>query len=394
MAKRAKRARGPASGTQQGTGSKRAGRVRVSAEALPRRSLRDVQFLADSLHSTYAGKSASSDQLCAAAKISKTSNDTKYKFWSALAYGIIKKDEAAGGQVFALSETGRKIVAPTYDGEDREAIRKAVLTPTVLSKFYSDYDGHPVPGDAHFPNVLETKFNVPRGRTAEAIEIIKDNGKLAGILVPNADGGLDVSLGGAGVSAPSTSLTAESAAPEAETGKTSETPAQAVDWDKVCFYITPIGDDGSDSRKHADMMLKHLLQPVAKEHGMQVVRADKIERSGLITQQIFDHLARSRLCVADLSFSNANAFYELGVRHTCKRATIQVIRKGDRIPFDVSQGRTIVVDTSDVYTVMDRFESARRELSEHIKHALSAKPDVSDDNPVNVYLPGLKITMT
>jgi hypothetical protein len=359
--------------------------------------LRDVRFLAESLHRTYAGKSASWDELCGTANISKTTSDTKYKFWSALAYGVIKKVESAGGHVFALSETGRKIVASTYDGEDREAVRKAVLTPTVLSKFYSDYDGHPVPGDTHFPNVLETKFSVPRARTAEAIEIIKDNGKLAGILVANEDGSLAVRLGGAGAAGARTPPTGETpgeaGAPGEESEESSATGAQTAEWDTTCFYITPIGDDGSVNRKHADMLLKHLLEPVAKEHGLGVVRADKIDRSGLITQQIFEYLARSRLCIADLSFNNANAFYELGVRHTCKGATIQIIRKGDRIPFDISQGRTIVVDTSDVYTVMDRFESARRELSEHIKHALSGRADAADDNPVNVYLPGLKVTM-
>ena len=95
-----------------------------------------------------------------------------------------------------------------------------------------------------------------------------------------------------------------------------------------------------------------------------------------------------------MSFSNPNAFYELGVRHTCKRPTIQLIRKGDKIPFDVAQGRTITIDTSDVYTIMDRFESARRELREHIKHLMAADPGKpSDDNPVEVYLPGLKVTV-
>src|SRR6266513_4776654 len=118
---------------------------------------------------------------------------------------------------------------------------------------------------------------------------------------------------------------------DAATG--TETQGEPSDWDKVCFYITPIGDDGSDSRKHADMMLKHLIEPVFSSLGFRVVRADKIERSGLITQQIFEHLGRSRISVADLSFNNPNAFYELGIRHMTRQPTIQIIRKGDRIPF-------------------------------------------------------------
>lgn len=167
--------------------------------------------------------------------------------------------------------------------------------------------------------------------------------------------------------------------------------AASAEWDKLCFYVTPIGDEGTDVRRHADMMLKHLIEPVVSAVGLKTIRADKIEKSGLITQQVLEHLAYSRLCIADLSFGNPNAFYELGVRHMCLSPTIQVIRKGDKIPFDVSQGRTITVDTSDVYTVMDKFESARKELAEHVKTALSEKRDAPpEDNPIAIYLPGTK----
>ena len=98
--------------------------------------------------------------------------------------------------------------------------------------------------------------------------------------------------------------------------------------------------------------------------------------------------------MADLSFSNPNAFYELGVRHVFRLPTIQLIRKGDKIPFDVSQGRTITIDTSDVYTVMDRFDAARRELPEHVKHIqASGNQGSGEDNPVTIYLPGVKVTL-
>lgn len=148
------------------------------------------------------------------------------------------------------------------------------------------------------------------------------------------------------------------------------------------------------NRGYADMMLKHLMEPILAEFDMVVVRADTIEKSGLITKQIFEHLAHARLCIADLSFNNPNAFYELGVRHMTKKPTIQMIRKNDRIPFDIAQGRTIMIDTSDVYTVMDRMESAKRELKEHVRNALSPGSErVADDNPVQTYLPSLRVTL-
>lgn len=44
------------------------------------------------------------------------------------AYGLLQKESDG----YSVSELGRKITAPTYNGEDKEAIRKAVLIPCAL----------------------------------------------------------------------------------------------------------------------------------------------------------------------------------------------------------------------------------------------------------------------
>jgi hypothetical protein len=362
-------------------------RVELGSDALPRRTLRDVESVAEALRREYASKGASWEELASVLKIGRKTNSTKYLFWSAQAYGVITKD----GNAYSLSELGRKIVAPTYDGEEREARIKALLTPSLLSKFYTDYNGHPIPSPQYFPNVLETRYQIPRERVEEATRIILDNAEHAGILQNLPDGSQQINLSGLGIAPPP----AFSGLEEDEANISHQQVSQlAQDWNKVVFVITPIGDEGTDVRRHADMMLKHLLEPILAEFSMIVIRADRIEKSGLITKQVFEHLAYARLCIADLSFNNPNAFYELGVRHMTKRPTIQMIRKNDRIPFDVAQGRTIMVDTSDVYTVMDRMESAKRELKEHVKNALSPGSEkVADDNPVQTYLPNLRVTL-
>ena len=142
----------------------------------------------------------------------------------------------------------------------------------------------------------------------------------------------------------------------------------------MCFVITPIGEDDSAERKHANMVLKSVIEPVTTELGLVAKRADQIDRAGLITQQIFECLAKAKISIADLSFNNPNAFYELGVRHMCKLPTVQIIRKGDRIPFDVAQGRTIKIDMTDVYSVIESVESAKKELRQYLKHALDLPP--------------------
>ena len=81
------------------------------------------------------------------------------------------------------------------------------------------------------------------------------------------------------------------------------------------------------------------------------------------------------------------------MRQTCLLPLIPIIRKGDKIPFDVSQGRTIKIDTSDPYTLIDRIESAKKELEEYVQNTISNPKESNDDNPIKIYLPNLKITL-
>jgi hypothetical protein len=359
----------------------------LSAEAIPRRSLEQSVEVAKTLRQVYAGKAASFEELATAMGLSKTNNNFKYAVWSAVAYGIVNAEGPKQERRYLLAENGRKIVAENFPGEAQEAKVKAVLTPTVLSKFFTDYNGHPVPPtDEHFANVLENRLRIPRERTKEAIDIILANGKYAGILEEKGAGQAPiVKLSGVPAGEQPT-LTEGSNAPQIEG------LAPVAGWDKTCFFITPLGEENSEERRHANMMLNHVVRPVFQAHGFTVVRADEIARTGLITQQIFDHLAKARVCVADLSFHNPNAFYELGVRHAFLLPTIQIIHKARKIPFDLSQGRTITIDTSDSYMVPDHLDSAKKTLSEYVKNLLAGDSG-SEDNPVAVYLPGIKATV-
>jgi hypothetical protein len=155
---------------------------RLSADALPRRSLEKALEVAKTLRQVFAGKSATLKELAKNMGLAHTNNDFKYAVWSAAAYGIVNAEGHKANRTYWLAELGRKIVAENYPGEAQEAKVKAVLTPTILSKFFADYNGNPIPPtDEHFANVLEDKYGVPRERTAEAIDIIKANGKFAGI---------------------------------------------------------------------------------------------------------------------------------------------------------------------------------------------------------------------
>jgi hypothetical protein len=362
-------------------------RVVISGDQLPRKSLEQALRIPRSLREVFAGGPAAWPDIAKATGLS-LSQPNKYYLWAAQAYGLIEKTD----ETFSISETGRKVLAPTRPNEDREAIVKAVLTPVLFSRFFTDYNGSPFPADEHITNVLEVRYGIPRERTEEATALLKENGLYAGILVQQPEGSFVVRLDSS-APAPRVPPPPPPLAPITDVNNTAgenAQPSKADDFSTMCFIITPIGDDESAERKHANFVLKCVIEPVMSEFGLTARRADQIDRSGIITQQIFECLAKARVCVADLSFNNPNAFYELGVRHMCKQPTIQIIRKGDKIPFDVSQGRTIRVDMTDVYSVVDSIESAKRELREHVRNAMSADYK-GEDNPVNVYLPGVEI---
>ncbi len=362
----------------------KAGQRQIATTELPRRTLEECLVVTKPVHEVYAGKSASWDEIAATAGLGAKSASTKYLIWGAQAYDLLVKE----GEKLSLSETGRKILAPNYADERNEALLKAVSIPTILSKFYSEYNGKLLPEGSFLDNVLENRFDIPRERIDEAKNIILANAEYAGILRSHSNGKQTIRLETAPQSDPAVS---EETEPNAQ-DRSDDTSDEIGSPESLCFYITPIGDDGSEVRRHADMLMRHLVEPAFGEFKIRVVRADRIEKSGLISQQIFEHIVSAKFCVADLSFGNPNAFYELGIRHMTKLPTIQIIRKGDKIPFDVSQGRTITVDLSDIYTIMDRIESARKELVEHIKGYLNpAEKGRADDNPVSIYLPGLQV---
>lgn len=160
-------------------------------------------------------------------------------------------------------------------------------------------------------------------------------------------------------------------------------------FETTCFYVTPIGEDGSEQRKHSDLFLGSIVEPALEPFGLKVVRADAIDKPGTITRQIIDYLLRSRLVIADLSFQNPNVFYELAIRHAARLPVVQLIRSCDRVPFDVQQIRTIRIDTSDIYSLVPKIDTYRSEIASQVRRALD-DPDAVD-NPITTYYPSFRV---
>jgi hypothetical protein len=128
---------------------------------------------------------------------------------------------------------------------------------------------------------------------------------------------------------------------------------------KTCFVISPIGLNGSYVRENANKLLEHIIEPVCKEKGYRVLRADKMATTGIITMEIVEQILTADIVVADLTGGNPNVFYELAARHAFEKPAIQMIMKDEKIPFDVSVVRTILYsyDVSEIACVKDELRS-------------------------------------
>ncbi len=236
----------------------------------------------------------------------------------------------------------------------RARFKCAVENVEVFKKLFDSYVGSRLPAQAALMDYARSA-GVPEEGLAECIETFTVNTKFVGVLrsISGAERLIDVdTLVGDYLPTDNRAVNDKKQAAGALNPRSVGpiTSAAVSGYDTACFYITPIGDEGSDARKHADLFMGSLIEPALAEFGLNLVRADKIGEAGMITGQIIEHLIYSKLVIVDLSFHNPNVFYELALRHAVRKPIVQICRAADRLPFDVGQVRTIVVDTTDLYS--------------------------------------------
>jgi hypothetical protein len=146
--------------------------------------------------------------------------------------------------------------------------------------------------------------------------------------------------------------------------------------EKECFFIAPIGDDGSEIRERTDKLMEYIVDEAVSDYDYSVTRADQMDQPGSITNQIIEKTVNSELVIADLTGHNPNVFYELAVRHATGEPCLQLIKSSDSIPFDISDLRTIQYGLG-----VEEADRAR----EQIRSQLEALRDeeVEFDNPIS-----------
>jgi predicted nucleotide-binding protein len=117
---------------------------------------------------------------------------------SSIAYGLT--EGGVNAKVIKLLPLGRQLVAPEEEGEDLAARRASIMKPRILQEFFERYRRAKFPADQIAGNVLKS-LGLPADRVESALEIVKANGRYAGIIRETPTGPF-VNVDSPGVPAP------------------------------------------------------------------------------------------------------------------------------------------------------------------------------------------------
>ena len=158
----------------------------------------------------------------------------------------------------------------------------------------------------------------------------------------------------------------------------------------ICFVVMGFGkktDFETGRTLDLDKSYKNMIKPAVEASGLKCVRADEIVHSGLIDVPMYEQLLNADVVVADLSTSNKNAFYELGVRHALRPHTTLVIAEDGikAFPFDVSHVAVRQYHHLGADIGFDEVMRFRELLTAAINELMNRNPR-QNDSPVYTFL--------
>ncbi|HXT49787.1 MAG TPA: tetratricopeptide repeat-containing protein [Thermoanaerobaculia bacterium] len=158
----------------------------------------------------------------------------------------------------------------------------------------------------------------------------------------------------------------------------------------TCFVVMGFGkktDFETGRTLDLDKSYRNVIKPAIEAVGFACIRADEIVHSGLIDVPMYEQLLAADIVVADLSTSNKNAFYELGIRHALRPyTTIVIAEEGLKVPFDVNHVVVRHYKHLGEDIGFDEVMRFRGLLSDAVVKIAAEAPDKRVDSPVYRFL--------
>jgi len=157
---------------------------------------------------------------------------------------------------------------------------------------------------------------------------------------------------------------------------------------KNVFIVRPFG---TKSGINFDQVERDLIRPAMAQAGLTGGTTVEFIQQGNIRTDMFEQLLVADLVIADISIHNANAFYELGIRHALRDKRTFLIKSkqavpGERdakdtdVPFDLKTDRYLAYDPNQLGDATDILAAALKLTMDSQKA----------DSPIYQLLPALK----
>lgn len=149
------------------------------------------------------------------------------------------------------------------------------------------------------------------------------------------------------------------------------------------FIVRPFGTKPDKQGKTVDFeAVEHeLISPALQRLGIEGRTTMEIAAAGNIREDMFRLLIAADIVIADISIHNANAFYELGIRHALRpRRTFMIRCRADETVFDLATDRYLEYDREKPADCLEALVSGLRQTIDSER----------TDSPIFLLLPKLQ----
>lgn len=154
-------------------------RIKISQADVPNLNISQALKIIEALWENFAGKPAAPHQVAMALDLSPTSGGWRNLCGASIAYGLTEGGYNAA--TISLTSLGRRIVAPTVEGDDKAALREASLKPRIPREFFNRYNRAKFPREDIAENII-IQMGIPKDRAKSVVAILRDNGRKVGII--------------------------------------------------------------------------------------------------------------------------------------------------------------------------------------------------------------------
>lgn len=151
----------------------------LSQADVPSRGLDQALRVPQALADNYGKAPTKPLRVAEALGVQPLSSNFRMLCGASIGYGLT--EGGYNSEAISLTPLGRRIVAPTKDGDDFAAKREALLRPRVIRDFLSRYNGSRLPSAQIGANVLE-ELGVPVDRTKEVYDLVVESARSVGFL--------------------------------------------------------------------------------------------------------------------------------------------------------------------------------------------------------------------